>query len=114
MVTGEKPDEQVDWSEVERGAERATGSMHEFGRAVVRIGTPLSEAIDAVALRVFGYRVADLPSWLHELWALEAEHAGFGLRGRARRRLGALRKRERRRVELLRREAQRRAIGVVR
>lgn len=172
MVTGEKPDEQVDWSEVSETAVhdrcgnpvsfdpsiRSEGDRSElsdedgpyysavcetcdedllkfeiesapsisaesFGEAIadlvdgglshiVSIVTPLREAMDALALSIFGVRASELPEWTQELWQLESRHAEIGLRGRARRRLASLRKLDRRWYRLQWRVLQRREIGV--
>ncbi|MHA3682811.1 hypothetical protein ACXR2W_00930 [Leucobacter sp. HY1908] len=90
MVTGVKPDEQVEWSEV----------------------SWLSDAIDELSVRLFGVHAWELPSWISELCGLEAEHAEARLRGRARRRLSSLRKRERAMGARLVRRGQRRLIGL--
>lgn len=101
MVTGEKPDEQVDWSEVAAAADAAS-------REVI----PFADALDALARGAFGVPVWAMPSWMPELLGLEAAHGRRRLRGRARRRLGSLRKRERAWLVGLERRAQRRRIGL--
>ncbi len=105
MVTGEKPDEQVDWGAV-------SALEHEAGAGLVRVGTAITETLDRIAVAVFMAPVRDLPPWLGELVFLETEHSAFGLRGAARRRLASLRKADARRVRLVRRRWQRRAIGL--
>lgn len=92
MVTGEKPDEQVDWADV------------------VRITSPLQEAMDRLSLSVFGLRVSELPEWLDELMSLDVQ--GGSLRKRDRLRRASLRKQYRRLRMRAARAEQRRAIGV--
>lgn len=49
MVTGVKPDEQVDWAEVQ-----------EFSRIV----TPMVDALDRLSLRLFGCVGEEIPDWV--------------------------------------------------
>lgn len=112
MVTGEKPDETVDWGEVNEflSSELATEALREASMSVA-LG-PLQIAVDRLASAVFGFTMSEAPDWFRELGELETAHEVSGLRGRERRRLASLRARARRAMRLAGRAAQREAIGL--
>lgn len=91
MVTGEKQDEQIDWSEV------------------FRVETPLQDMIDELSIALFGCRARDIPEWMRELNELEYQ---VSLPKRLRKRRASLRRQRARMWRLADRAQQRRVIGI--
>lgn len=109
MVTGEKPDEQVDWSEVQEVACGGPSLMELVEAGADAISRAISEALDRVALALFGTRAAEIPDWVDELYRLEAHGR---LPKRLRKRRASLRARMRAVDRAAMRRVHRESIGV--